>query len=446
MPEFLIIGADAAGLSAALQIKRKRSKADIKVIAKGRIISYAACGIPYVLSGEIASPEKLIHFTPRAFQERSGIPVETGREAVGLDPGRHDVEVKNLDTGQVGREPYGRLLIATGAAPRRLPFLDYGLDGIFHLHTVEDLKLIMAFLQDKKPKRTAVIGAGNIGLEAAEALHRRGQDLVLLDILDSPAALWPPAIQKAVAGKIKEMGLEFMPGAAVSLIEKTGTGFVLHVGDLEVQADMILSAAGTMPATGFCGGLLKALPNGALITDRFSRTSAPDIYAAGDCAAVFQRVLGAPAYIPLGSTANKVGRLAGMNMAGVEVEFPGVVGTQIFKFFDLSLARTGLSLNEAVLGGYEAEAVSARANDRSEYYPGVTPAEVEIVFDTISGRLLGATAVSRTNAAQFIDPAAAAVTAGLTVQDMAWFDAAYAPPYAPVWNALISAAFRAARF
>ena len=446
MAEFLIIGADAAGLSGALQIKRKRSKADVKVIAKGRIISYGACGLPYVLSGEIASPEKLIHFTPRTFQERNGIPVETGREAVGLDPGRHEVEVMGLDSGRVSREPYGRLLIATGATPRRLPFLDYGLDGVFHFHTVEDLKLILAFLQDNKPKRTAVIGAGNIGLETAEALHRRGHKFVLLDILDSPAATWPPAIQKAVVGKIKEIGLEFMPGAAVSLVEKSGFGFVLHVGDLELQADMILSVAGTTPATGFCGGQLNALPNGALITDRFSRTSAPDIYAAGDCAAVFQRVLGAPAYIPLGSTANKVGRLAGMNMAGVEVEFPGVVGTQILKFFDLSLARTGLSLDEAVLAGYEAEAVSARASDRSGYYPGAAQAEVEIVFDTISGRLLGATAVSRGNSAQFIDPAAAAITAGLTVRDMAWFDAAYAPPFAPVWNALTSAAFRAARF
>jgi NADPH-dependent 2,4-dienoyl-CoA reductase/sulfur reductase-like enzyme len=446
MAEFLIIGADAAGLSGALQIKRKRSKADVKVIAKGRIISYGACGIPYVLSGEIASPDKLIHFTPKAFQDKSGIALETGREAIGLDPGRHEVEVKDLDSGRVDREPYGRLLIATGAAPRRLPFLDYGWEGVFHLHTVEDLNLILAFLRDKKPKRAAVIGAGNIGLEAAEALHRRGQDLVLLDILDSPVATWPPMVQKAVEGKIRELGLEFMPGAAVSLVEKDGSGFVLHVGDLEVRAEIILSVAGTAPATGFCGGQLKALPNGALITDRFSRASAPDIYAAGDCAAVFHRVLGAPAYVPLGSTANKVGRLAGMNMAGADVEFSGVVGTQIFRFFDLSLARTGLSLDEAGLAGYDAEAASARANDRSGYYPGASPAEVEIVFDTLSGRLLGASAVSRVNAAQFIDPAAAAVTAGMTVRDLAWFDAAYAPPFAPVWNALISAAFRAAGF
>ena len=446
MAEFLIIGADAAGLSAALQIKRKRSAAEVKVVAKGRIISYGACGIPYVLSGEIASPDKLINFSSESFQERSGIAVETGREAVGLDPERREVEVKDLDSGAIRREPYGRLLIATGAEPRRLPFLDHSLEGVFNLHIVEDLKRIMAFILEKDPRRAAVIGAGNIGLELAEALSRRGLAFSLVDVLDKPVATWPALTQKAVLAKIKNKGVDFRPGTEITSVEKRGEEFILHAEKEDIRADIIFSVAGTKPSTGFCGGKLETLPNGAILTDSRARTSVPDIFAAGDCAAVHHRVLGRPAYIPLGSTANKVGRLAGMNMVGGEVEFPGVVGTQIFKFFDLSLARTGLSLEEALQAGFQAEAISARANDRSGYYPGAAQVEVEILFDGPSGRLLGAAVSSRANAAQFIDPAALAVSAGLTVRDLAWFDAAYAPPYAPVWNALVSAAFQAARF
>jgi len=446
MAEFLIIGADAAGLSAALQIKRKRSAAEVKVVAKGRIISYGACGIPYVLSGEIASPDKLVNFTSKGFQEKTGIVVETGREAVGLDPERREVEVKDLDSGVIRHEPYGRLLIATGAEPKRLPFLDHSLEGVFNLHTVEDLNRIMAFIAAKEPRRAAVIGAGNIGLELAESLSRRGLAYSLVDVLDSPIATWPVFSQKAVLAKIKDKGVDFRPGTAIASIEKRGEEFILHAEKEDLRADIIFSVTGTKPSTGFCGGKLETLPNGAILTDSRARTSVPDIFAAGDCAAVLHRVLGRPAYIPLGSTANKVGRLAGMNMVGAEVEFPGVVGTQIFKFFDLSLARTGLGLEEALQAGFQAEAVSSRANDRSGYYPGAAQVEVEIVFDRPSGRLLGAAAASRVNAAQFIDPAAMAVSAGLTVRDLAWFDAAYAPPYAPVWNALVSAAFQAARF
>jgi len=446
MAEYLIIGADAAGLSAALQIKRKKSRADLKVLAKGRIISYGACGIPYVLSGEIASAESLIHFTPERFREKADIPVETGREAVGLFPESHEVEVKNLDTGEVGRETYGRLLIATGAVPRRLPSLDYSQEGVFTLHTVEDLRPALAFIQDKKPRRAVVVGAGNVGLEVIEALHRRGLDPTVIDILDSAAANWPQPVRSAVLEKIREKKIDFRPGTAVESMERRGPGFILKASGQDIAADIIFSQAGTRPATDWCRNRLATHPNGALVVDAYGRTSNEEIFAAGDCASVHHRVLGSPAYVPLGSTANKLGRLAGLNMAGGRVEFPGIVGTQIFKFFELSLAKTGLSSEEALRAGFRAKSVSAKAKDKASYYPGAADAEVELVFESEAGRILGASAVCRGNAAQFIDPAAAAVFAGLTVRDLAWFDAAYAPPFAPVWNALVAAAFRAAEF
>ncbi|MCJ7612192.1 MAG: FAD-dependent oxidoreductase, partial [Candidatus Aminicenantes bacterium] len=252
MAEYLIIGADAAGLSAALQIKRKKSRADLKVLAKGRIISYGACGIPYVLSGEIASAESLIHFTPERFREKADIPVETGREAIGLFPESHEVEVKNLDTGEVGRETYGRLLIATGAVPRRLPSLDYGQEGVFTLHTVEDLRRALSFIQEKKPGRAVVVGAGNVGLEVIEALHRRGLDPTVIDILDSAAANWPQPVRSAVLEKIREKKIDFRPGTAVESMERCGPGFILKASGQDIAADIIFSQAGTRPATDWC--------------------------------------------------------------------------------------------------------------------------------------------------------------------------------------------------
>lgn len=445
MPDFLIIGADAAGLSAAVQIKQNLSSASIEVINKGDTISYGACGIPYVISGDISSPEALIHFTPESFTSMRGVPVETGLEAVAVDPDSHTVTIHDLRTGKNKKKSYKKLLIATGAIPKRLPFLDYSQPGIFNVHTIPDLRAILQHLEESGPKRAAVFGAGNVGLEVAEALISRGINVDIFEALESPAAMWPPLIRKAVLKKIKEKGIGFFSGTRITGVQKTK-----HVFDIETEggtfsADMIFSVVGTGPSTEFCREHLNTLNNGALIIDRKGRTSDEDIYAAGDCSTVYHKILDKQAYFPLGSTANKMGRIAGMNLAGRDIEFPGIVGTQILKFFDLSLAKTGLDAAEAEMEGMETEAFSAMRMDKAGYYPGAAPAKVEVICDKKSRRVIGAAAVCEGNAAQFIDTAAAAVFSGMTVTDLGWFDAAYAPPFAPVWNALISAALKATR-
>ncbi len=445
MSDFLIIGADAAGLSAAVQIKRKRPSASVKVIGKGRFISYGACGIPYVLSGDISSPQKLVHFTPAGFEKARGVPVSALHEAVAVFPKEHAVAVKNLQTGETYRESYGKLLIATGAEPRLLPFIDYGIEGIFNLHTVEDLERVMAFFEDRQPQSAAVIGAGNIGLEIAEALHKRRVTVQMFDVLPEPAFQWPPLIRKAVGDKISEKGVRFYGPAAIRSVDKAGSGFVVKTDSREITADVVFSVVGTQPATAFCRDALNLKKNGAIITDRRGWTCTSDIYAAGDCAAVYHRLLDRTVYFPLGSTANKMGRIAGINMAGGDILFPGIVGTQIVKFFELSLARTGLSREEAEKEGIRSRAYSAQRLDKAGYYPGAAPAQVEVVCEEDTGVVIGAAAVSESNAAQFIDAAAAAVHMGMNIFDLGWFDAAYAPPFAPVWNALISAALKASR-
>ncbi len=188
--------------------------------------------------------------------------------------------------------------------------------------------------------------------------------------------------------------------------------------------------------------MLQKLDNGAILIDKMGRTSEEDIYAAGDCASVYHRILRRDVFFPLGTTANKQGRVAGLNMAGDNLKFPGIVGTQIFKFFELSLAKTGLSLEEAKKEGIDAEAFSAIRRDKPGYYPGSVKAQVEVICEKDTGEIIGSCAVTEGNAVQFIDPAVVAITGKLTVEDLAWLDAAYTPPYAPVWNALVSAAFK----
>jgi NADPH-dependent 2,4-dienoyl-CoA reductase/sulfur reductase-like enzyme len=446
MIDFLIVGGDAAGLSAAVQIRQKNPEADIKVFNKGPVISYSACGIPYVISGDIPAARKLVHFTPESFREVRGVPVFTEQEAVGLFPEEHAVDIKDLKTGETFREQYGKLLIATGARPIQLPFLDYSSEGVFNVHTIPDLERILVYLDDREPQTAAVIGAGNIGLELAEALHGRNIHVLMFEMFPEPVSQWPPLIRKAAAKKMKEKGIEFHGETPVRGLERKNGGYALKTDSGEFDADIIFSVVGTVPATAFCGDKLNMKRNGAIVTDRRGVTSmGGDIYAAGDCASVYHRLLDRNVYFPLGSTANKMGRIAGINMAGGDFQFPGIVGTQIVKFFELSLAKTGLSKEEAEKEGIKTRSTSAMRLDKAGYYPGAVPAKVQVVVEEETGGIMGAAVVCEGNAAQLIDAAAVAVQMGMDIRELGWFDAAYAPPFAPVWNALISAALKAGR-
>jgi len=442
MTDYLIIGADAAGLSAAVQIKREDPDACLKVINKGSIISYAACGIPYVISGDVESIEKLIHFTPETIEKKRGILVEVQKQAIRLFPEEKSVEVKNLKTEETYREKYDKLLIATGAVPNKLPFIDYEEEGIFNLNDLEDLKEILRYIKNHQPKRAAIIGAGNIGLELLEGLNSTGIEVHVFEMFPEPAMVWPPLIREAVKRKIKEKGVRFSGEASVKEVRKTGKGFALSTKKGSHEFDMVFSVVGTKPATDFCKDKIRTLDNGALVIDRKGRTSEEDIYSAGDCASIYHKILDRNVYFPLGSTANRMGRIAGLNMAGKDIYFPGIVGTQIFKFFELSLAKTGLSLKEAEKEGIRAGISSAKRLNKAGYYPDAKKSEVNIIYDRSSGKIWGASAVSQGNAAQFIDPAAVAVFAGLNVKELGWFDAAYTPPFAPVWNAWVSASLK----
>ncbi|MFC2167321.1 FAD-dependent oxidoreductase, partial [Acidobacteriota bacterium] len=249
MPDYFIIGADAAGLSAAVQIKRKHPNATIKIVNKGEIISYGACGIPYVISGDIESEKDLIHFTPESIQKQRGLLVKTREEATDIHPEDHVVNITNLGTGKSYQEEYGKLLIATGALPISLPFINKTMEGIFNVHDIEDLRQVLTFIHQRKPKTAAIIGAGNIGLELTEAMHKLNIDVCLFDILETPVAGWPTAIQKAVTEKMKDKGISFFGGSAIKTIQKKDNQFVLKTEQTDYIADIIFSVVGTNPAT-----------------------------------------------------------------------------------------------------------------------------------------------------------------------------------------------------
>ncbi|MBD3412813.1 MAG: hypothetical protein GF421_00070 [Candidatus Aminicenantes bacterium] len=442
MPDFFIIGGDAAGLSAAVQIKRKIPDAYLKVINKGEIISYAACGIPYVISGDIPSAEKLVHFTPESMEKKKGISVEIGKEAMEIFPEENAVGVKDLKTGKHYKEKYKKLLIATGTVPNKLPFIDYKEEGVFCLSNIQDLKQVLSYLRDQQPQKAAIIGAGNIGLELAEGLVSRGINVHIFELLPEPAITWPSLIREAIKKKMDEKNIQFSGGASVKEVTKKGKSFTLKTKEDSHEFDVVFSVAGAKPATDFCPEKIKTLDNGALIIDQKGNTSEPDIYSAGDCASVYHKVLDRNVYFPLGSTANKMGRISGMNMAGKDISFPGIVGTQIFKFFELSLAKTGLSLEEAEKEKIDADVSLALRLDKAGYYPDSRKAKAEIIYQKPSGKILGASVSTEGNAAQLIDPVAVAVFAGLNVKQLGWFDAAYTPPFAPVWNAWVSASLK----
>jgi len=445
MIDFLIIGADAAGLSAAVQIKQKKPDADILVIEKNDIISYAACGMPYVISGEVSSPESLIHFTPESFKKKRGIEVKTRVEAIDVFPEEHSIEIRDLAEGRSEKMNYKKLMIATGASPKKLPFIDYSLEGVFNFHQIPDLNAVLEYFDNHKPKTAAIIGAGNIGLELTEVLKKRGVDVYLFELFPEPAYLWPPLIREACKKKIKEKNINFFPGKSIKNVEKKEGKFVLETDPGEYKVDIVFSVVGSSPATKFCKDKIAQTDRGAIVIDRTGQTSNEDIYAAGDCATVYHKILDKQVYFPLGGTANKMGRVAGLTMAGEKIYYPGIVGTQIFKFFELSLAKTGLCINEIEDQGRGFREYSAMRKDKAGYYPHALPVKVKIMVDDQSDEIIGAAVVSEENAAQFIDAAAVAVFNKMKVQELGWFDSAYAPPYAPVWNALVSAALKAVK-
>ena len=426
----MVIGGGAAGMSAASAARRADPTADVTVLERGPFPSYGVCGLPYYLGGIIGEAESLIAYPAAEFRERRRIDLRLDSVVASVDLGEHVV----VDAEGVERE-YDALVLAAGATPI-VPQIA-GVDDS-RVATVRRLEDAIA-LHDRlgSARRAAVIGAGYVGLEMAEALHERGLEVTVMDRLPRVMTTVDPQIAEVVQAETERHCRLLLDAELTGLHPRKTHVDVEYAGGV-IPADIVVLALGVRPSTGLVPALT-ALPNGALIVDDRMRTSDPHVYAAGDCIAVHHRVLGGPAYVPLGPAANRTGRVAGTVAGGGDAAFAGVVGTAVVKVFDLTVAHTGITLEEARARGWEAEATQVTAKSRAKYYPGAQPLTVRLVHEP-GGRVLGAQMAGRDGVAQRINVVAAALQVGMSIDDVAALDLAYAPPYSPVYDPLIQAA------
>lgn len=441
--KIIIIGGDAAGMSAASQIRRIHPDWEMIVFEKGQDTSYGACGIPYVLAGEIASLDDLVVVSPDEFRNQRGIDVRTGYEVTVIGRNTKTVDVRDV-SGKIESHSYDRLLIATGASAIVPAWPGIDLPGVKSLRTLEDARQLQQWKLNAG-SNVVIVGAGYIGLELTEAYTMQGHAVTVLEKQAGVLAAADPALGEQIAKELAAHNVELRTGITVTGFSgNTKVGSVsTHAG--EIPADLVIVALGVTPNSQLAVAAgLQIGPRGAIMTDAQMRTSDPDIFAAGDCTASLHRITGEPTWIPLALTANRMGRVAGTAMANGEAAFPGVLGTAVVKVFDLYAGFTGLTEAAAGEAGFDVQTVEVTAGSNAHYYPGGSPVWLRLVFAEADGKLLGATIRGAdAGVTGRLDTLATAISAGLTVQQVSNLDLAYAPPFSPVWDPVLQAANRA---
>ena len=439
----VVVGGDAAGMSAAAQARRRRTPDDLAIVAfeASPHASYSACGLPYLAGRAVDDWEELVVKTPADFAER-GITVELRHrvEAIDLDAGK--IRVRDLEGGGERAEPFDILVMATGARPLRPDVPGIDLPGVHGLSVLQDGIDLRAAI-DAGPRRAVVVGGGYIGLEAAEALVARGVATTMVERGGQVMHLLDADMAAPVADAVRAFGVELLLDEPVEAIEAGPDGRVAEVrtANRTLPADLVVLGLGTAPRVELAEAAGIPLgPSGAIAVDRRMRTSVEGVWAAGDCAETTNLVSGRPANYHLGTIANKQGRVCGINIGGGYASFPGVLGTAVTRLCDVEVARTGLAEKELDGLGFEARSVTVDSTTRAGYFPGAAPITVKLLAERGGGRLLGAQIVGREAAAKRIDTLATALWAGLGVHELMHADLAYAPPFSPVWDPVLIAA------
>jgi CoA-dependent NAD(P)H sulfur oxidoreductase len=437
----VVVGGVAAGTKAASRARRLDPEMEITVYQEEPEPSISECGLPYLLSGVVEDRKRLVARTPEKFAEQ-GIEVLVRHRVQKIDPTASKLSVLDLRSGETFEDTYDRLVIATGARAVLPPIPGAELDGVFKLRFLTDSDVISGYIEEQSPKKATIVGGGYIGLELAENLCRLGMEVSLIEGEDRVALAYGPEVSDSVKAELEAHGVGVYTGERVK--EFTGEGRVRGVkfGDEELETDLVIVGVGIKPSVELAEDAgVEIGATGAIRVDRHMRTSLPDVWAAGDCVETTNLVSGRPAWIPLGDTANQMGRVAGTNAATGEdvLEFPGVLGTGIFKVFDLGVGRTGLSEKEATDAGFEVVSAGLWAYDRAAYYPGAGKVFLKLVADGETGRLLGAESAG-TGAAKLTDICATALWGRLSYPDLVNIDLAYSPPYGPALSPVIQAA------
>lgn len=438
----VVIGGGAAGMSAASRVRRLRPDWEITVLERGEHVSFILCGLPYYIEGLVDDENRLAVYTPDYFRAERSIDVRTRQEARRIDPAGRLVEAVDLASGASHAFPYDRLIIAAGAQPVRPKIAGLDLEGVFVLRSIPSGVAVRSFLGNRTVRRAVIVGGGYVGLEMAEALRALGAEVTIIEAAASVLPGGEPEIAALVDEELRRQGVDVRTQQVAQAFEGDGGSVrraVTSDGTLEV--DLVLVSVGVRPDVAVAREAgIEVGPTGAIAADARMATNLPEVYAAGDCAEARHLLTGRPAYVPLGTTANKQGRVAGINAAGGQAEFAGIVGTAALKVFDLEVARTGLSEAQAREAGFDPVGAVVRFPSHAPYYPGARTLTVKLVADAGSGRLLGGQMAGPGSVAKRIDAVATALHAGMSVGDLEALDLTYAPPFATAWEGIQIAA------
>jgi len=438
---FVVIGGDAAGMSAASRAKRNAPDLDVVVLEQTQDVSYSACGMPYAIADHRRQLDELVVRRAEVFRQKQGIDLRTGHRVEAVDTRAKQIGGTTLE-GRRFELAFDKLLIATGASPRRPEIPGAGLNGVMALKSLEDGRAIQALLAGKSVRRAVILGMGYIALEMSEALRTRG---VAVDMIKPGPVLLPwlhPDLAAVVRQELEAHEVRLHLGRKLQRIESAGPNQLRVVSEgAELDCGLVLVATGVAPNSGLAEKAgLQLGPQRSIHVDKGLMTSCQDIYAAGDCADAVHVVTGRDVWIPLALRANRAGWAAADNATGRPVELPGVAGTAVFKVFELQVARTGLNAVEAREAGFDPVETVIQSRSRAHAHPGASTIHVQMVADRRSGKLLGVQMVGKEGVAHRINAPAVALHAGMTVADFIQCDLAYAPPFSPVWDPLLTTA------
>lgn len=435
----MIIGGNAAGLSAASQVKRQKPDWEAVVLEKGKYISFAACGMPYYIEGVVPRFEELMELTLEEVVQERKIDLKLFHEVTRVYPDKKELEVKTPEG--IKLEKFDFLVISTGAVPATEGLQFSGTERVFTLKNLEDTERILDFIKKEKPQKCAVIGGGYIAVEMLEAFRARGLETHMIHRRGDLARTFEKEISDKIKEKMQEKGIILNLNRSIQEIEEKNGWVVVHTKEGDLSYDFVLIATGVKPNTEFLKGSgIELGIKGAVKVNPYLQTNYHYIYSAGDCTETTNLISGKPAYVPLALKANKEGYIAGINVCGGKEEFPGVLGTAITKIFDLGIARTGLTLEEAEKNNFNAVKYQLSARSRARYYPGAEPLLSVIILNRDDGRILGAQLAGPLDAVKRIDVYAAMIHNKMTIAEAYNLDISYAPPFAPVYDPVVLAA------
>ncbi|NNU26647.1 FAD-dependent oxidoreductase [Isoptericola sediminis] len=433
----VVVGAVAAGTTAAAKARRGSEDAEIIVYERDHDISYVGCGLPYYIGRNVGSIDELVPRDAGWFAETYGIDVRTGHEVTDVDASARTVTVRNLSTGETFTDGYDELVLATGVSPVVPPLPGVDADGVFVLRTPTDATAVREWIESRGVGRAVVVGAGYIGLETAEQLVGRGLEVTVVEMEEHSMPLLDADVAERVDGELREHGVDLLTRTRVTAIGTADDGAAQAVtvtaddgeDEWSVETGVVILAVGVRPNLELAEAAgVRVGETGAIAVDRSGRTSVEHVWAIGDVAESFDLITGEPLWVPLGSTANKMGRIAGDALTGGDLEHRGILGTSIVRVFDLAVGQTGLNEGRAREAGFDPVVVHTEKPDRPPYLGGQQML-VKAVADRGTGRLLGAQVVGPAGVDKRVDVLATAITFGARTGDLFHLDLAYAPPF-----------------